>query len=97
MGSAYLHLLMTRYFAHLRDPDKRRFLSICAYNWGPAAIQKKILNRYNISEMDASALYALLREKTPAETRDYLKKVTTRMQLYALTFAPDGRNAFFAE
>lgn len=82
LGSAYLHLLINRYFAYLTDPDKRRFVTICAYNWGPTAVQKKVLNRYATGQMDASALYALLCKKTPEETREYLKKVTERMGLY---------------
>lgn len=86
LGSAYLHLLMNRYFAHVKDADKRRFVSICAYNWGPTAVRKNILTKHGTTAMDASALYALLIDKTPRETRDYLQKVTQRMQLYAPYF-----------
>jgi membrane-bound lytic murein transglycosylase C len=86
LGSAYLHLLMNTYFGHLGDLDKRRFVSICAYNWGPTSVRNKILDRGGATEMDAPALYRLLREKTPQETREYLKKVTERMALYAPYF-----------
>jgi membrane-bound lytic murein transglycosylase C len=86
LGSAYLHLLMNNYFGFLVDDEKRLFVSICAYNWGPTSITKKIMNKYGATDMDAAALYALLRKKTPKETQDYLKKVTERMNLYAPYF-----------
>jgi membrane-bound lytic murein transglycosylase C len=65
LGTAYLYLLMNRYFAHVNDPVKRRFISICAYNWGPTAMRENILNRYGTAAMDSSTLYALLRGQTP--------------------------------
>ena len=86
LGSAYLHLLMNNYFGSVTDPEKRRFVSICAYNWGPTSVNKKIISRYATAHMDPAELYVLLRSKTPKETREYLKKVTERMALYAPYF-----------
>jgi membrane-bound lytic murein transglycosylase C len=86
LGCAYLHLLMNNYFGYLQDAERRRMVSICAYNWGPTAVTQKVLKRYGAADMSTDALYGLLRRKTPRETRAYLKKVTERMALYAPYF-----------
>ncbi len=82
LGSAYLHLLLNRHFADVQDPEKRLYLAICGYNWGPSAVRKKVLNRYDVAAMSAKDLYALLRTEAPKETQDYLKRVTERMPVY---------------
>lgn len=82
LGTAYVHLLKNKHFGGMNDTLKNQYITICAYNWGPTAVNKKIVNKHNVEAMDSQQLYALLREKTPHETRDYLKKVTERMKIY---------------
>jgi membrane-bound lytic murein transglycosylase C len=82
LGSAYLHLLYNKHLADIQGKDKRLFLTICSYNWGPTAIRKKIIQRHQLSFMPSENLYRLLRTKTPKETSDYLKRVTERSNLY---------------
>ncbi|MCK4389866.1 MAG: transglycosylase SLT domain-containing protein [Desulfobacterales bacterium] len=82
LGTAYVYLLRNKHFGHVNDASKNRYVTICAYNWGPTAVNRKILNRHNIDHMNSQQLYALLRQKTPQETRDYLKKVTERIKIY---------------
>jgi len=82
LGTAYMHLLKNRYFGNVNDTLKNRYLTICAYNWGPTAISNKIMNSHDIDQMDSQGLYVLLREKTPQETKDYLKKVIELMKIY---------------
>ena len=82
LGTAYIHLLKNSHFGDVKETLKNRYLTICAYNWGPTAVNKKIVNNHNISQMGDQQLYTLLRERTPQETRDYLKKVTERMKMY---------------
>ena len=82
LGSAYLSLLMDTYFRDIQGDVKNRYISICGYNWGPTAMRKNIVNRYPISQMSDDQVYSLLRQKTPQETRDYIKRVTERMPLY---------------
>jgi len=82
LGTAYLNLLIYKHFTAERHPLKNLYLSICGYNWGPSAIQRKIIRRYPTSNMTSEQLYAVLRQRTPQETRDYLQRVTQRMGMY---------------
>lgn len=86
LGSAYLHLLKNNYFRQVGDVFKRRCLVVCAYNWGPTAIKKRIMQKYAIGTMSREALYAMLRNQTPEETGNYLKQVSERMPIYDIFF-----------
>jgi len=86
LGTAYLHLLQTRYFSHVNDPQKIRHLAICAYNWGPTALNRQIVSKYNIKQMDSAKLYNILTARTPKETSQYLEKVLKREKLYRTYF-----------
>lgn len=86
IGSTYLHLLLSEYFSNIKDLTKRKYLTICSYNWGPTAMRKKVLDAYNIHTMSAHELYRLLRHTTPKETSNYLEKVTDRTRSYAQFF-----------
>lgn len=86
LGSAYLHLLTKRYFADIRNHTVNRYVSICAYNWGPTAVRRKIISRYDFRNMSPAAAMQLLRQKSPEETSKYLAKVVERMELYAGSF-----------
>jgi membrane-bound lytic murein transglycosylase C len=83
LGSAYLYLLYNKHFADIQGRDKRLYLSICGYNWGPTAIRQKIIQRYQVSFMSSDELYRLLRYKTPKETSDYLEKIAERSITYS--------------
>jgi len=82
LGSAYLYLLYNKHFADIQGRDKRLYLTICGYNWGPTAIRQKIIQRHQVSFMSSDKLYRLLRHRTPKETSDYLKRVTERSNTY---------------
>jgi len=86
LGSAYLHLLYNKHFSDIQGRDKRLYLTICGYNWGPTAIKRKIIQRHQVSFMSSDKLYRLLRHRTPQETSDYLKRVTERSHLYSSFF-----------
>ncbi|MDP2646281.1 MAG: murein transglycosylase domain-containing protein [Desulfobacterales bacterium] len=83
LGSAYLSLLRDGMFKQVADDTKRRYLVICAYNWGPGAVNRKIVKQYDIDRLSPGELYRTLMQKTPKETSDYLKRVTERMNVYA--------------
>jgi membrane-bound lytic murein transglycosylase C len=83
LGSAYLSLLRDESFNQIQEDIKRLYLIICAYNWGPTAVTKRIVSRYDVSPMSSRELYQVLRRKTPQETSDYLQRVTDRMKIYA--------------
>ena len=55
---------------------------ISAYNGGIGRVIKRVLKSYNVPEMSPSEVYAVLIEKMPNETKDYLKKVTSRKEKY---------------
>ena len=82
LGAAYLHLLMNKIFSDVPAGEKKKYLVICAYNWGPGNVRKRIMGPYRVQEMNDEQLFALLTEKAPEETRNYLKRVTERMGLY---------------
>ena len=86
LGSAYLHLLHTRYYGFLKDGEKIKRMSICAYNWGPTAMNRNIVKPYNVSAMARDELTKLLLAKTPGETKDYLEKVLVREKKYQIYF-----------
>ncbi len=86
LGSGYLHMLAYKYFAKEANPLRKLYLSVCGYNWGPSAINRKIVRRYPTTSMSPEQLYQVLRQHTPKETSDYLQRVTSRMDLYRPLF-----------
>jgi membrane-bound lytic murein transglycosylase C len=82
LGTAYLHILKEQIFKDLAEGDKKNYVVICAYNWGPGNMRGKILKRYPVETLPEAQVFALLSEKTPEETRNYLKRVTERMPQY---------------
>lgn len=80
-GTAYLHILLTRYFSGVRDPLAREYCAVAAYNMGPnrflrlyGASNEEAVARINA--MSAKALYEDLTLRLPIrETRFYVAKV----------------------
>jgi len=80
-GTAYLHILMTRYFHDVRDPLAREYCVVAAYNMGPNRLLR-IFGKDNseavarINSMSAAELYEELTVRLPIrETRFYVAKV----------------------
>ena len=82
IGVTYFSLLFNNYFNAIKDPVKRGYIVTSAYNWGPTNINKKIVAKYRVDEMDSEKLYSLLQNRTPKETGNYLSRVTSRQKLY---------------
>lgn len=80
-GTAYLHILLTRYFSGVRDPLAREYCAVAAYNMGPnrflrlyGASNEEAVARINA--MSPQALYEDLTLRLPVrETRFYVAKV----------------------
>ncbi|WP_229593941.1 membrane-bound lytic murein transglycosylase MltC [Pseudodesulfovibrio sediminis] len=80
-GSAYLHLLQTRYLKGIQDPVSREYCVIAGYNGGAGTV----LNAFNkdktravskINSLLPDSVYDTLRSDVPyEETRRYLGKV----------------------
>jgi membrane-bound lytic murein transglycosylase C len=82
LGVAYLHLLKTRYYGTIVDPEKREVLVVASYNWGPTAVRRKVVDKVPVDGLTASELRQELDQRAPQETRDYLVRVTNRKPIY---------------
>lgn len=96
LGAAYVHLLRNKYFGDVEDRSKNLYLTICAYNWGPTNMLKRIVDRYDIQKMNDAQLFSLLQKQTPDETKKYMKKVLNRMKLYERIFASGDTRLWLA-
>ena len=80
-GTAYLHLLDTRFLAGVTNPVSREYCIIAGYNGGAGAVLRafdkdKDKAEKRINGLSPDTVYATLRAKAPhAETRRYLGKV----------------------
>ncbi|MBE0650039.1 MAG: DUF3393 domain-containing protein [Bacteroidales bacterium] len=90
LGSAYLQLLMSRYFSRVKDPDSRILCAVAAYNTGPGNVARAFTGSTDpgqaipyINKMTYHELYKFLSRHLPyEETRNYIAKVTQRMVMY---------------
>ena len=88
-GTAYLHLLATRYFASVNNPTSRELCMIAGYNAGPRAVfrafnttnQQTAINAIN--ELSPDELFIRLSRHMPAEeTRQYIGKVVANCNTF---------------
>ncbi len=88
-GTAYLHLLATRYFSGVTNTASRNLCMIAGYNAGPRAV----FRAFNTNDADAAInainaltpdeLYTRLSRHMPAaETRQYIGKVLDNMNTF---------------
>lgn len=88
-GTAYLHILLNRYFANVRNRDAREACAIAAYNMGP----NRFLRLYGstpeqavekINNMGEEEFYDDLIKRLPVkETRYYVQKVRRMKNHYS--------------
>jgi len=76
IGTTYLQLLRDQYFAAMKDEEKQRYLITASYNWGPHRIKKAIAKGRLSTRVPASDVFSKIQEIAPAETKEYLRKVT---------------------
>ena len=88
IGSAYLHILQTRYLAKVHNKVSQEYSMISAYNGGAGNVLKTFdSNRTRamskINQTSASNVYKKLRYDHPrAESQKYLEKVTKAKKHY---------------
>lgn len=82
LGAAYLHLLHTRYYGKVEDPEKRELLVVASYNWGPTAVRRNIVDRNPVATLTPEQLRAVVDQRAPQETKDYVVRVSTRKPIY---------------
>jgi soluble lytic murein transglycosylase-like protein len=80
LGSAYLRLLLDRHFDDIENEDARVAVALAAYNWGPTRM-RKALRTHGLPET-VDDVEALLKKHAPAETQDYVRDITYRMEAY---------------
>lgn len=87
-GSAYLHLLATRYFSGITNQASRELCMIAGYNAGPRAVLRVFnadpeLAVTAINAITPEELFQILSRKMSAEeTRQYVGKVLSAMSSY---------------
>lgn len=85
-GSAYLHILFTRYFHGVKDANSRQLCVIAAYNGGPGAVLRVFDAGRDraveiINEMGPDEVYRKLTTEMPyEESRRYVDKVLGHMR-----------------
>lgn len=90
LGTGYLKLLMSTTFKKITDDRCRMLCTIAAYNTGAGNVSRAINGTTNISKaipiinsMSYDQLFEHLKKSLPhAETKDYIQKVTSKMQKY---------------
>lgn len=90
MGVAYLYILNDRYLASIENPESRLYCVIAAYNTGAGNVARAFIGTTNIKKaakkinsMPPEKVYKVLVRKLPhKETRDYLQRVSGRMEKY---------------
>ncbi len=91
-GVAYMHILYSRYLKAIDNPESRTYCVIAAYNTGSGNVAKTFskdgsrnINKAAevINNMTPEQVYQRLVEQLPYdETRQYVKKVTNRRNIY---------------
>ena len=88
IGTAYLHILQTRYLVKIDKAQSRHYAMISAYNGGAGNVFKTFSNDRNhapvvINKLSASKVFEQLTTKHPrAESRRYLEKVIKAQKKY---------------
>ncbi len=90
IGAAYLYILWNRYLKKINSPESRLYCAIAAYNTGAGNVARAFVGSTHIGKaavvinrMTPEQVYRHLKEHLPyTETRDYLERVTERMQMY---------------
>lgn len=88
-GAAYLHLLLTRHLAQVKDTRAREYCAVAAYNMGPnrflrifSADRQEALEIIN--ELTPEQVYTRLTQHLPVqETRYFVAKVTRSREEFA--------------
>jgi len=88
IGSAYLHILQTRYLVNVKNKLSQEYSMISAYNGGTGNVLKAFHNDRaiamdRINQTSSSSVYKILRYDHPrSESRYYLEKVTKAKKNY---------------
>ena len=95
LGTAYLHILSSRYLGAITDPLSRIYCTVAAYNAGPASVGLAFIPEPSIKQaapvinrLKPSEVYKRLVEALPSiESRNYLRDVVKRFRRYSNGYA----------
>lgn len=90
LGTAYLQMLMEKYFSKVKDPESRMLCAIAAYNTGAGNVARAFTGKTNpkkaipkINKLSYDQLYSHLRNHLKySEARNYVKNISERMSQY---------------
>lgn len=82
LGATYLHILDSRHYGKIRNPENRRTLGIAAYNCGPGNVRSMVTSKGDPDSLTNPELVSLIRKNAPRETAAYVPRVQDRMPLY---------------
>lgn len=90
LGCAYLNILDSRYLASIKNSQSRLYCTICAYNTGAGNVARAFSGNTSvvraaprINAMTPRQVYTHLQRNLPYdETRQYLVRVTDRLEQY---------------
>ncbi len=93
VGTAYLHILDKRYLRKITNPESRLYCVIAAYNTGAGNVARAFTGKTSVTKaapkinsMTPFQVYNhLLRNLPHDETKDYLKRVSSRYEAYKKT------------
>jgi membrane-bound lytic murein transglycosylase C len=82
IGTTYLELLRDRYFPEYSNDEKKIFLMIASYNWGPERVQH-LMQKEHLKINDSSRqFFEQIELHSPRETQVYLVKVIQYREEY---------------
>ena len=90
IGTTYLQLLRDQYFAQYQNDEKKTYLMIASYNWGPDRIQRLVKKGRLKMQDSGRQLFEQIEATAPRETADYLIKVMKYRDEYRVVSFPTG-------
>jgi membrane-bound lytic murein transglycosylase C len=82
LGAAYMRVLLDDYFDDIEDDEVRMAVALAAYNWGPTKM-RAVLRAEGIPDSVEKLQKILRKHSAPAQTRDYVRMITERMDRYS--------------
>ena len=91
LGTAYLHILSSRYLGSIADPLSRIYCTVAAYHAGPSSVGRAFIAEPSIKQaalvinrLTPAEVYKRLVEALPSvESRNYLRNVVKRFHRYS--------------
>lgn len=89
-GSAYIHILMTRYLKEIKNPTSRLYCAIASYNTGIGNVSRafnkgkrgRLKAMKVINTLTPDEVYDVIKKHTHTETQRYLDKVLESKQYF---------------